>query len=277
MESLVREKNQPVGENMNDEDDIDYLSEEMDDAFSDEDESRNKANISDADPIASPNTVSAKPGPLKTKGSICLHTRAAHKLFYGRKKDTEAKVAQIIGLLRFASNVNNLYDLASKDDPYADMKLLEIETKFNQTTEFINSSIESLKDLLDGLEGVNIGNPESVKPVHLPIEFKTTYGFLAARILAKYDELVRLAQSAKHVGVIFSDDWGKLVGGAGRKIRDAFWTSNTYRFMGVNRDDLAANNKVALRAIEKYGELPESIKDGSQRGRYAPEIIKLRK
>jgi hypothetical protein len=48
--------------------------------------------------------------------------------------------------------------------------------------------------------------------------------------------------------------------------------STSYRFTGVKRDDIAANNAVARRAIDKYGELPQVILEAGKRGKYAPAI-----
>ena len=82
---------------------------------------------------------------------------------------------------------------------------------------------------------------------------------------------------SRHVGLIFSEDWGRFNGKSAKMIRDAFHASSAYRYTGVTRDDIAANNPVAQGAVLKYGELPQYILDGSKRGIYAPEIKKLAK
>ncbi len=243
-----------------------------DESFSVDAKSKSSSHVSQADPLVSPNLVSKKPGFLRTTGSLKLHTHSAHKLFYGRKKDEKKNIKPITGLVRFATNMNQLDELAAKDDPYADAVLLTVEAKLNETLQVVKAHNATVADILSDWEGVTIDEPVSEKPISVPLEFKTTYGFIAAQLLGQYDKLVRLAQSAKHVGMFTDEDWARVVRKSGRMIRNVFWASSSYRYTGVRRDDIAANNQVARRAIEKYGELPQNILDGSNRGKYAPVI-----
>lgn len=250
------------------------MPDEFDDFFDDdENEIARPVHEDNADPVVMPNLVSKKPGALRTRGEVQLHTRLAHRLFYGRRRDDKKKIRPITGLVRFAINMNQINELASRDDPYADQVMLDVEKALIEAEELVQSNIVAVKDLLSDLDGITIKYNGSVEPVTVPLEFKTTYGFVAARLLYQYDKLVRMAQAAMHVGMMFEDDWGKVVRASGRKIRRAFGMSAGYRFSGVNRNDIAANNAAARAAKEKYGELPQSTLDGSKRGKYAPKIL----
>jgi hypothetical protein len=57
-------------------------------------------------------------------------------------------------------------------------------------------------------------------------------------------------------------------------LRSLFSLAQQYRFSGCIRDDFAANNAVARAAIEKFGELPQDVLEGTRRSRYAPPIIR---
>jgi integrating conjugative element protein (TIGR03761 family) len=252
--------------------DIGDLSDDFDEDFAEEAPSRLETHEDNADRIVQPRYVSNRPGPMHTKGSIVLHTRAAHRLFYGRRKDEKQGIKPIIGLVRFSTNVNNICELAAKDDPYADAVLVQLEKKFNTLDKLIKDNVTTCEDLLSSMDGLTIETQESVKPIVLPVEFRTTYGFMGARLLGQYDRLVRQCLSARHVGLLFSDDWGRLVGTTGRKIRELFWLSTSYRYTGVGRSDIKARTRLAQQAIDKYGELPQSIIDGTQRAQYAPMI-----
>lgn len=230
------------------------------------------AHPDNADPIVMPNLVSKKPGALRTRGELLLHSRAAHRLFYGRRKDEKQKIQPIIGLVRFALNMNQICDCAAKDDPYADAALLNIEDKINEADRVIKTNIAAVAELLSDMGGITIKFNGSSEPVVVPLEFRTTYGFLAAKLLNQYDKLVCLGQTAKHVGLFTEDDWARVVRATGRVIRNVFHASTQYRFSGANRNDVAANNAAARAAKEKLGELPQSILDGSKRGKYAPRI-----
>lgn len=251
------------------------LQDDFDDEVFEEDETpspRPPVHEDNADPIVPPRQVANRPGPMRTQGEIVLHTRAAHRLFYGRRRDDKAKIQPIIGLVRFSTNMNGIFECAANDDPWADAVLLKIEDRFAAANNLVRENIDVLEQLLDGMEGLSICLNESVRPITLPVEFRTVYGFMGARLLGQYDKLVRLALVARHVGLVFADDWGKLVGAPGRKIREVFWLSSTYRYTGVTRNDVAANNEVARRAAAKYGELPQDVLQGLRRAKHAPVI-----
>lgn len=256
--------------------DVDLLSDEYDEAFLEEDArdalTRAPVHEDDADPIVLPKLVSTRPGPVRTQGQIVLHTRAAHRLFYGRRKDEKRDIKPVIGLVRFSTNVNNIFKLAEHNDPYADAVLMKIEDKMTAATTLIDDCIKSVDELLGSMGELTITSIDSVEPVVLPLEFKTAYGFMGARLLGQYDRLVRLCLSARHVGLLFADDWGRMVGNTGSKIREVFWLSTSYRYTGVSRDDIAANNAAARRAIDKYGALPQSVLEGTHRARFAPVV-----
>ncbi len=250
--------------------------EEFDEIFfadeNDDKKPRPPVHEDNADPLVMPNLVNKRPGMLRTCGEILIHTRSAHRLFYGRRKNEKQGIKPITGLVRFALNMNQLSELAAQDDPYADAVLLKVEQKQAEAEHLIKDHVAALELLLSDMEGITISFHESVDPVSVPLEFKTTYGFLAARLLGQYDKLVRLAQSAMHVGLFFQEDWARVVRKSGRVIRHVFWLSSGYRYTGVKRDDIAANNAVARRATDKYGELPQAILEGTKRAKYAPPI-----
>jgi integrating conjugative element protein (TIGR03761 family) len=250
----------------------DGKDEDLDELFFTDEKKPKPSHADNADTLVTPNLVNKRPGMLRTKGELTIHTRSAHRLFYGRRRDDKNSVKPIIGLVRFALNMNQICDLAAADDPYADAALLKVEEKLEECKRIIMGHVAELEDLLSDTDDISIDFHESVEPIKVPLEFKTTYGFLAARILSQYDKLVRLAQSAKHVGLFFQEDWARVVRKSGSLIRHAFLLSASYRFTGVKRDDFAANNAVARRAIDKYGELPQFILEGGKRSKYAPAI-----
>ena len=47
-----------------------------------------------------------------------------------------------------------------------------------------------------------------------------------------------------------------------------------YRYSGACRDDFAAKNAVARAALEKFGELPQDVLEGTRRSRFAPPILR---
>jgi integrating conjugative element protein (TIGR03761 family) len=166
--------------------------------------------------------------------------------------------------------------MASLDDPYADATLIDIEDGFVKLRERLATNIEALRQLLGDTEGMTIHQSFSVKPLTLPLEFKTPYfGFEASRVVKYFDRLVLFALATKQTGDILQSDWNRLVNKTGTNIRHVFFMAAQYRVTGVTRDDFAANNAKARAAIEKYGELPQDILEGRKRARHAPKIRKV--
>ena len=251
---------------------VDFVGTDFDDDFGEEKPVSQPTHEDNADPIVPPRQVSAHPGPIRTQGEIVLHTRTAHRLFYGRRRDDKKKIIPIIGLVRFTININGIFQCAANNDPYADAILLQIEDQFSAANTLVAENIQALEQLLDSMDGLNICGHGSVNPITLPVEFKTVYGFMGARLLGQYDKLVRLGLVANHVGLLYADDWNKLIGRVGSKVREVFFLSTQYSYTGVTRDDIAANNEVARRAATKYGELPQDVVDGTRRAKRAPFI-----
>ncbi|MCG7937479.1 MAG: TIGR03761 family integrating conjugative element protein [Candidatus Thiodiazotropha lotti] len=210
----------------------------------------------------------SSPGRLKTKGSVVIHTRSAHDLFYGRRGDRESGVNQIVGLTLFATNANNLSLLCKRDDPYAEAALIKIENLLDDIQRDLSNKIAHLNSILDNMGGVTIDFHESEDPITIPLEFGTPYGYIATRCLSQYDKLVTLAYSAKQAGLIVQSDWHRYVIRTRTKLRRIFHLSNLYRFGGATRDDIAANNAVARAVSEKYGVLSPKILEKELRAQF---------
>ncbi len=223
-------------------------------------------------PSTQPKSVKTQNGPgnVRTKGKFTVHTQIAHRLFFGRKR---AKgIEPIIGLVQFSSKINLIYVAASNGDPYADYRLIQIEDALSNALEIVKKNDSDLSELLGNDINIEILPSESVEPESLEIEFKTPYGYLGVRLLSSFDQLVLKALAARHAALIFNDDWKQFVNLSARKIRHALSLADAYRFSGASRDDFAANNQRATEAIEKFGELPPEVIDGTKRAKSAPKI-----
>ncbi|MEE9494427.1 MAG: TIGR03761 family integrating conjugative element protein [Gammaproteobacteria bacterium] len=226
--------------------------------------------VDGADPIVPYSNVVKRPGHTVTEAEITLHTRLAHRLFYGRRR--AENVEPIIGLVRFVSNTNAMCETSRQDDPYADAQLLKIEAAMDKLDHSMKEELEDIQTLLHPSEErrVVVKSLGSVAPATFRLSFQHTYGFRAADLLGLYDELVNSALAAQHVGRFFQDDWNRVIGTTSRHMRHAFFLSGGYRFSGAKRDDFAANNANARRALDKFGELPAEVLSGKRRPLWAP-------
>jgi len=121
---------------------------------------------------------------------------------------------------------------------------------------------------------LNLGENLNVQPVKLPLFINAQLGFAAVYLLAEYDDIVRkllLAHHAALIDRITLDGW--LDDGA-HALRSLFALAQHYRYSGCTRDDFAANNAAARAALEKFGQLPQDVMEGTRRSRFAPPIVR---
>ncbi|WP_248746204.1 PFL_4669 family integrating conjugative element protein [Pseudomonas sp. MWU12-2037] len=210
-------------------------------------------------------------GTLRSQIQLTLHTHHAIRLWHGRPQAGD--LHGILGLSGFVAQANRIHRDAAADDPYADAWLLRIEAKLDATRTVLLTLREELRDALtQAPSALDLGDNLNTAPVRLPVTVNAPLGFLALYLLADYDELARLAILAQHTALIDGltlDLW--LEEGA-HQLRSLFSLVQPYRSSGVCRNDFAAGNAKASHAREQFGELPQSVLDGSQRARHAPAI-----
>ena len=229
-----------------------------------------------------PRQVRERPGRLTTQGTITLQSRQAHRLFYGRRADKAAGQYPIVGLVRFAKLVGDIWNAAADDDPYADMVLLEIETAHEDAARAVADQITAVQALIaEQMEGIDVEIVHSIKPAKLDIQFYSPWAYRAAILLTRFDQLVLLCLTARKVGLMLDDDWDSVVVRCGTRIRHMFELSRRWLATGVTRDDIAANNQVAQRADAKYSEqqqmlvMVDDVVSGKTRAKLAPRIKQL--
>ena len=219
------------------------------------------------------------PGRMTGDVKIILHTKQAHRLYHGRRRDTRNNIEPVTGLIRFAGQMNQIWLAAGRDDPYADYFLFEIERA-------IESADETIKELIKVLEGKNeklaqrgyrVTLQESTQPIELSLKFAPEFTHKAALSLLEFDYLVRLVLSLRHAAVLKRNEANEYITSAAGRIRHAFEMSLRYKRTMVTRDDIAANNGRAQTATAQLRiKLPQSILEGSIRADVSPPLPRKR-
>ncbi|AZF53216.1 hypothetical protein C4J85_2731 [Pseudomonas sp. R4-34-07] len=210
-------------------------------------------------------------GSLRSQMRLTLHTHHAIRLWHGRLPSEH--VHGIVGLNGFVAQVNRIHRDAGQDDPYADAWLLRIEAKLDTArTELLDLRAQLSEALTHAPAALHLGDNLNLAPVQLPVTVNAPLGFLALYLLADYDELARRALLAQHTALIDSPTLDRWLEDGAHQLRSLFSLVQPYRSSGVCRDDFAAGNAKALQAREQFGELPQSVLDGSQRARHAPVL-----
>jgi integrating conjugative element protein (TIGR03761 family) len=210
-------------------------------------------------------------GSLRSAMSLTLHTHHAARIWHGRPPTDERP--GIIGLNGFVAIMNKLKRGVEQDDPYSDGWMLRIEEKLEQT----RTNLQALREQVDQAlaevpPALSLGENLNVQPVKLPLFIHSPLGFKAVYLLADFDELARRLILAHHTALIDRNTLERWLDGGAHALRSLFSLAQQYRFSGATRADFAAMNAVARGAIEKFGELPREILDGSRRSRFAPPL-----
>lgn len=222
------------------------------------------------------------PAPLAMEATATLHTHLAVNMFRGRKGDRAKNIREIVGMSLFGRSCGLIWSAARNDDPYADQCILEIERVFNDEKISLDRREQQLKDMLEGLDGLDVIVQSSNRPVAIPINFHSPWAFRGLQMLLQYDRIVRLGMTAHHVGLIDDKEWDDVVSDSGRGVRRLFEQVNRWYQTGVTREDIRQNNKVAQRALARHNEkkfnrliLEEEVVSGEVRASVAPRSVLL--
>lgn len=212
-------------------------------------------------------------GSLRSAMSLTLHTHHASRIWHGRAP-AEGRPG-IIGLNGYISVMNKMKRGAEQDDPYSDWWMLRIEDKLTQT----KASLQALREqvdqaLADVPPAMSLGENMNVQPVKLPLFVNAQLGFMAVYLLADYDDLARKLILAHHTALIDRSTLERWLNDGAHALRSLFSLAQQYRYSGTTRDDFAANNAAARAALEKFGELPQDVLEGTRRSRFAPPIAR---
>ncbi|TCL02206.1 PFL_4669 family integrating conjugative element protein [Sodalis ligni] len=210
-------------------------------------------------------------GSLRSAMSLTLHTHHASRIWHGRAA-TEGKPG-IVGLNGFVAIMNKLKRGAEQDDPYSDWWMLRIEDKLAATSEQLQNLREQVDQALAEVPpALSLGENLNVQPVKLPLFVASQLGFMAVYLLADYDDLARRMILAHHTAMIDRSTLERWLKEGAHALRSLFSLAQQYRYSGTKRDDFAANNAAARVVLEKYGELPQDVLEGTHRSRFAPPL-----
>ena len=199
------------------------------------------------------------PGALRGTSELVLETRKAQLVFEGRKPDKSKNKTFIIGLNSFASQLRIIYDASGAGDPYADYWLIQVERSLEERLKMFDAKIEEYKKMLGQYQNIKHEVAHSIKPITKTLRFSIAYSYQGATMLMKLDELIRTILTANHVGLVASEPASNDVRYAAKKARGTLESVVGYRFCGITRDDVKANNPKAQKAQELMGGCPMGI------------------
>jgi integrating conjugative element protein (TIGR03761 family) len=212
---------------------------------------------------------SRSPGALRSETSLVLQTHHSQRLVHGRGGEDGKQ--QIVGLVQYAALSRSVWNGALADDPYAHWWLVRMHEAIEESDAELQALHGHVSSLLQAIPGLSVAVAQSVEPVRLPLTFTNPFGFRGAYLLARFDELVRLILTARHVALADRDTSARLLADGGRHIRRAYNSVLRYRFLGINGDDIRLMTARGKEAEALMGSLPVPVLDGSLRAPHAPD------
>lgn len=212
-------------------------------------------------------------GSLRSAMSLTLHTHHASRIWHGRAQSEDKP--GIMGLNGFVAIMSKVRRGAEQDDPYSDFWMLRIEEKLADTKQRLQLLRDQVDQALaDVPSALSLGDNLNVQPVKLPLFVSSPLGFMAVYLLADYDALARRLILAHHTALIDRDTLERWLHEGAHALRSLFAMAQQYRYSGTTRDDFASMNAAAQAALEKFGELPQHVLEGTRRSRFAPPIAR---
>lgn len=210
-------------------------------------------------------------GPLRSATTMTLQTRTAAGLWFGRKDATKANIASFPN---FAAKLRSLEQSVVQDDPYADWHFLQIETAIQENKGKLKHLMTEVERFTaNGLpEGIDVSVALSQAPETIELRFNSTLAIQTAFLVAEFDQLARKCLLARHLGLISRDTCHQWMAQGLRLVRSVMHKGTGWKFTGVTRDDMAANNQRAQLAVERMGLCPADILSGERRSAFAPVI-----
>lgn len=214
-------------------------------------------------------------GPLRSAITIELHTHRATQLWQGRRGSIEDKVHPIIGMPRFLVIMNTIKMDAARNNPYADMWMLQLEERLLEARTEMNELLhEAEKALVAIPDTINIESCLSIQPAKFPLFVSAQLGYIAIYLLTDFDQLARKMMLANHMAVCSSTYTKDFLERASGMIRSIYSLAQKYQRVPVTRQDFIDGHRRAKDAEEHYGPVPVDILNATRRSQYAPPILR---
>ncbi len=210
-----------------------------------------------------------RPGRLISEVQLALNTVDAQTAFSGYQSK------EAISLLQFAGKMTEIWNATEKDDPYADLFLLKVYDNIIKLRNQLATTIQDYQHQLDQHnKSLNLKLTPfiSEKPLVKSLWFRTQYGYLAANIIADFDELMRTVLTANRVGVLLEKPHDVIREEWLNQIQLLFKLPFKWQQLNITRTDILAKNELAQKAQEQMGALPDKVLSKTLRSPFAPNI-----
>jgi integrating conjugative element protein (TIGR03761 family) len=137
-----------------------------------------------------------------------LHTREAMLLYLGRSPDQQAARFGTSGARHAASALRQLFGLTARDNPYADLLLIDIDERVERIKQLI---LRTRKTQIQKLEahkamGLSYSIVRAQQTQTVSLGYHSPYGYMMSTVIAMFDDCVRVLKSAERRDLLTKHD-----------------------------------------------------------------------
>lgn len=204
------------------------------------------------------------------KPTIELHTKTGYMLWVGRDDPNKP---YIIPTETFLKRLFNVERAVAQDDPWADKTYYEVEQAIEEAQAIFDLKKREIQKILDsGHDRIKFGDTIINETIEIEVTNYSRLGWRAIDILLTGDDLAKMVLTAHHRGRISNQEKVLLLKAIQQIYRATLFKVQQWKYQGVTRDDVAANNQVALKAKEALGEIEEEFLLAKVRSTFAPDL-----
>ncbi|TOG88977.1 PFL_4669 family integrating conjugative element protein [Vibrio parahaemolyticus] len=205
-----------------------------------------------------------KIGSLVGRAQIELHSVESARFW------NPGSASVVPGASTFFKAMSSLEVAASKDDPYADYGLLEIERAMNEAF----ALFERIDDELPAKQTsrVQFQDVVSRKPLVMRFVIQSRFGWRLVMVMEQFDLLMVRLYDSNFKTLLRRSDFERYRESASQALRRILSLGAQMKHSGITRQDVATNNAKAQAALKKFGAIPFEVLEGIERAEFAPQI-----
>lgn len=210
-------------------------------------------------------------GALRLQCAFVLHTIPATKVWSGKALGRDDKLVTA-GIPACIKILNQLEREAVKDDPFADVFLLNFEKKIEENALLLHGYSEQLLDLLTGNvpDNFEITVCENKTPVHYDLRSICPLAYKLVMMLCEFDNFVKTVSTARFIGILPHQDANDWIHAGIRLLRSCISSVIFYRPMGITSKDVLENSIRYQQATKKFNiNISKEMLDNKLRHKYA--------
>lgn len=211
---------------------------------------------------------------------ILLHTDEALRLCKSSTVSHLDRHFKIPSIYAFGYQLLKIWDNIKRDDPYAELSLIHVEKKLEQSLkniELFERILLRRKNRKKLPEGISLLPCTAVNPTRVLVSdkaFHTPHAKHMLILLARYDALMRTLQSYRQFNVIRNRRYHTIKRKITRNIRSALTEPKSYEVTGVTRDDIYNKTDLGNEVTEKFGMISLNILKRKEESQYGPKLLK---